>query len=269
MKETKTLAEGIAKLRYENLPEPAVWAAKQRVLDWLGAALHGSQEQPARILRETVLPTDGATDATLFGTNRQRAAAMHAAFLNGAASCAAAESDEKLAALVSPAFSVAEKEHKSGRELLAAIAAGAELAARLGEAENSAGKVAAASAARALGLSPEQTAQVLCLADAQTSGAKGMLRAGKACYDGVLSAYLAQAGFTDGTEETGCGAKVLAAQEPCRAFAANAAAWEKSRARFLPLAAPVVGDEKANRLAAWAETLDEAEDVSATLREIL
>ena len=265
MKEAKTLAEGIAKLRYENLPEPAVWAAKQRVLDWLGAALHGSQEQPARILRDTVLPTDGATDATLFGTNRQRAAAMHAAFLNGAA----AGSDEKLAALVSPAFSVAEKEHKSGRELLAAIAAGAELAARLGEAENSAGKVAAASAARALGLSPEQTAQVLCLADAQTSGAKGMLRAGKACYDGVLSAYLAQAGFTDGTEETGCGAKVLAAQEPCRAFAANAAAWEKSRARFLPLAAPVVGDEKANRLAAWAETLDEAEDVSATLREIL
>ena len=265
MKEAKTLAERIAKLRYEDLPETAVWAAKQRVLDWLGAALHGSQEQPARILRETVLPTDGATDATLFGTNRQRAAAMHAALLNGAA----AGSDEKLAALVSPAFSVAEKEHKSGRELLAAIAAGAELAARLGEAENSAGKVAAASAARALGLSPEQTAQVLCLADAQTSGAKGMLRAGKACYDGVLSAYLAQAGFTDGTAETACGAKVLAAQEPCRAFAANAAAWEKSRARFLPLAAPVVGDEKANRLAAWAETLDEAEDVSATLREIL
>lgn len=265
MKEAKTLAERIAKLRYEDLPETAVWAAKQRVLDWLGAALRGSQEKPARILRETVLPTDGATDATLLGTNRQRAAAVHAAFLNGAA----ARSDEKLAALVSPAFSVAEKEHKNGCELLAAIAAGAELAARLGEAENSAGKVAAASAARALGLSPEQTAQVLCLADAQTSGAKGMLRAGKACYDGVLSAYLAQAGFTDGTEETGCGAKALAAQEPCLAFAANAAAWEKSRARFLPLAAPVVGDEKANRLAAWAETLDEAEDVSATLREIL
>ena len=265
MKEAKTLAEGIAKLRYEDLPETAVWAAKQRVLNWLGAALHGSQEQPARILRDTVLPTDGATDATLFGTNRQRAAATHAAFLNGAA----AGSDEKLAALVSPAFSVAEKEHKSGRELLAAIVAGAELAARLGEVENSAGKVAAASAARALGLSPERTAQALCLADAQTAGVKGMLRAGKACYDGVLFAYLAQAGFTDGTEETGCGAKVLAAEEPCLAFAADASAWEESRARFLALAVPVLGDEKANRLAAWAETLDEAEDVSATLREIL
>lgn len=265
MKENKTLAEGIAKLRYENLPEPAVWAAKQRVLDWLGAALHGSQEQPARILRDTVLPTDGATDATLFGTNRQRAAATHAAFLNGVA----AGSDEKLAALVSPAFSVAEKEHKSGRELLTAIVAGAELAARLGEAENSAGVVAAASAARALGLSPERTAQALCLAEVQTAGTKGMLRVGKACYDGVLFAYLAQAGFTDETEETGCGAKVLAAEEPCLAFAANAAAWEKSRARFLPLAAPVVGDEKANCLAAWAETLDKTEDVSASLREIL
>ena len=55
---------------------------------------------------------------------------------------------------------------------------------------------------------------------------------------------------------------------PVRA-AADAAAWEEGRARFLALAVPVVGDEKANRLAAWAETLDEAEDVSATLREIL
>lgn len=282
MNNVKTTAAFVANLRYEDLPETSVRAAKQCVLDWFAAAIGGSQETAARILRETILPADGATDASLFGTNRQRAAAMHAAFLNGAAVCAGEFAPRvPVIAAAASAFAAAEKERRNGRELLTAIVAGCELAARLGETETlspdvsggGAEMVAAASAARALGLSPEQTVHALKLAEAQATGAERsdgaatrLLRIGKACYEGVLSAYLANAGFT-GAAQAPDGENNAAPDEP-RIFPA-ASSWEESRRRFLALSAPVVGEARASRLAAFAETLDESEDVAASLRELL
>lgn len=240
---TKRLAEFSAGLRYEDLPKATVRMTKQCILDWLGVALRGSMERPAEILREAILPADGATDAAVLGTKGTRAAAMNAAFLNGAASHTLDFDDLHNASIihiatvsVPPVFATAEKEHKGGRDMLAAVAAGYEVAARVGEAVNpesyyfwhttgTVGTISAAvSAARVLGLTPEQTIHAIGSAGTQAAGLwefvkegamSKPLHTGKACYGGVLSAYLARAGFTGAT-------RILEGEKGfCRAMAAK------------------------------------------------
>lgn len=284
MREEKRLAAFAAGLRYEDLSESAAKAAKQSVLDCLAAAIGGSGESFVEILREVVLPADGATDASLFGTNRLRAAAMNAALLNGAASGAGAfAAGASVIAAAAPAVAVAEKEHRNGQELLAAIAAAMETAARLdgpgpsvsGAPDRAAVIIAAVSSARILGLSPEKTAQAISMAEGQREEADSAadtammrsLRIGKACCAGVLSAYLARAGFMGAAgaadAETG-GVR----PEASRIFPILPS-WEESRRNFLAVSVPIVGEARGARLAEMAETLDESDDIAASFRDIL
>ena len=53
MNETAQLAKCTAEMEFDKLPPQAVLMAKQCLLDWLGVALRGAHEEPARILRET------------------------------------------------------------------------------------------------------------------------------------------------------------------------------------------------------------------------
>lgn len=55
MNETAQLAKFTAEMEFDKLPPQAVLMAKQCLLDWLGVALRGAHEEPARILRETAL----------------------------------------------------------------------------------------------------------------------------------------------------------------------------------------------------------------------
>ena len=55
MNETAQLAKFTAEMEFDKLPPQAVRMAKQCLLDWLGVALRGAHEEPARILRETAL----------------------------------------------------------------------------------------------------------------------------------------------------------------------------------------------------------------------
>lgn len=123
--------------------------------------------------------------------------------------------------VVSPALAVCEAEHKSGKQLIAAICAGYEASGRVGEAvipesyffwhtTGTAGTIAAgAAAANALGLDAQQT--LMCYGSAGTQAAglweflkegatSKPLHTGKASYSGVLSAYLSQKGFTAASE---------------------------------------------------------------------
>ena len=228
MQATKSLAQFSSGLKYEDLPSKTVRMAKQCILDWMGVAIRGSQERPAKILQETILAADNGTNASVLSGTRRCAAAMNAAFLNGAASHTLDFDDLHNASIihvativVPPAFSVVEAEHKGGRDAITATVVGYEVAGRVGEAvipesyyfwhtTGTVGTIAAgAAAARALGLDAEQTVHALGSAGTQASGLwefvkegamSKPLHTGKACYGGVLSAYLARSGFTGATQ---------------------------------------------------------------------
>jgi 2-methylcitrate dehydratase PrpD len=219
---TRQLAETLAGLRPEDMPSEALEATRRTVLDWLGSALAGSLEAPARMAR-TVAAGFGASDeATVFGSGRASAAA--AAFANGVASHILELDDvhkgstlHGAAPIVPAALAVAEREHAGGRAFLLGVAAGYEAALRIGEAVNpshyrfwhptgTAGTFGAAAAAGTLlRLDAGQMRDALGSAGTQAAGlwefnADGSmskhLHPGKAAMNGVLSADLARAGFT-------------------------------------------------------------------------
>lgn len=253
MNETKTLAHWIAELKYEKLTPEAIQLAKNVFLDWLGVAIAGSDEIPARLLRQAILPHDRGEEATILAPTSQgdstcgkfggtgqpddgsepqnsiglTGSALNAAMMNGAASHTLDFDDlhnpsiiHLATVVVPPALALAEAEGKSGRNLITALAAGYELGARVGESvlpdayfywhsTGSAGTLAAAgSAAKILDLDELQTLQTIGSAGTQAAGLWDFLKDGamskplhtaKACYAGVLSAWLAREGFTAST----------------------------------------------------------------------
>ncbi len=224
MNETALLAEFTAGMTYDKLTPQAVAAAKQCILDWLGVALRGAHEEPARILRAVALKMAGSGEATVFDGGSRRTDAVSAALINGAASHTLDFDDLHnpsiihLATVVIPAaMAVAEAEHKSGKELLAAVCAGYEAGARAGEAiipesyfywhtTGTAGIFGSAAAA-ALLLGLDEGQMLMCLGSAGTQAAglweflkegamSKALHSGRAASAGVFSAYLSQNGFT-------------------------------------------------------------------------
>jgi len=115
-------------------------------------------------------------------------------------------------------FALAEQRRSSGKELLYAMVVGYEVSARLGLAFRAALRTGrapyaalaafgnAASTAKLLGLSVEQTAHALSLAASQAAGLRGQtgtgahaIEAGLAARNGVCAAELAALGFTGST----------------------------------------------------------------------
>lgn len=209
-------------LRYENLSAEAVEVAKHCLLDWLGVTLAGSREPLADILFEEIARSS-ADESSLIGRNGIRASALEAALINGAASHALDFDDTHLVMsghpsvpVIPAALALAEREKRSGRQLLTAIVAGIELECRLGAVLNPAhyqagfhatGTLgtfgAATAAAHLLDLPADRWLHALGLAGTQAAGLKSSfgtmakpLHAGKAAYEGLLSALLAARGFT-------------------------------------------------------------------------
>lgn len=219
---TARLADLVRELRFEALPADAVESAKHCLLDWLGCTLAGSREPLAGILMREVAASDRTEEATVIGQQR-RASALTAALLNGATSHALDFDDTHSSMgghpsvpVVPAALALAERERRSGRDLLVAVVAGIELECRLGAlldpqhyaaGFHNTGTVgtlgAAAAAAHLLGLDRDGWLHALGLAGTQAAGLKSAfgtmakpLHAGKAAYNGLLSALLARSGFT-------------------------------------------------------------------------
>lgn len=220
---TKALADFTSSLRYENLSQHSKQMAKMALLDWLGVAIRGSREEPAKLIRQVVL-RNNTEESTVFADIAKQTSPLEAAFCNAAASHSLDFDDlhnpsiiHLACVVVSPALAVAEAEHKSGKELIAAICAGYEAGARVGETvipesyfywhtTGTAGTFgAAAAAANLLELDAQQTLMCYGSAGSQAAGLWEFLKegamskalhAGKSAYAGVLSAYLAKAGFT-------------------------------------------------------------------------
>ena len=219
---TRALAQVLAAASYDDLPTQALEHARRAVVDWLGSALGGSIELPAR-LAQRVATTFGASDeATMFGAGRSSAVA--AAFANGVASHILELDDihkgstvHPAAPIVPAALAIAEREHADGRAFLTAVIVGYEAAFRIGEAVNPShyyffhptGTVAtfgaAAAAASVMRLPADRMVDALGTAGTQAAALwefnadaamSKHLHPGKAAMNGVLAADLARVGFT-------------------------------------------------------------------------
>lgn len=226
---TRELANWIAHLRHEDVPERTRRVVRCAILDTLGCGVYGYSTPWAKLLLQWARAGGDSTKATVWGDNTASLRAADAAMVNGTASHAFELDDyhnAKLhmgAVVIPAAFAMAESLNSDGKKLVTAIAAGYEVMIRSSLALNPpaarlrgwhltgvCGPLGAAAACAVLmGLNGEQTAWALGLAGTQGAGlwafnADGSmskrLHAGKAAHSGVLAAELAASGFTGPTQ---------------------------------------------------------------------
>ena len=220
---TAKLAQWIACLKREDIPDAAGQHAKLCLLDAFGAALYGSQQPWGRISAATALDLSPGVRASLWG-HGERCGVDAAAMANGTATHGFELDDLHLKASMHPgavtipaAFALAEAYGKSPANFLTAVVAGYEVGLRIGVAvglghglrgHHTTGTVgtlcAAAAGANLLGLNAEAAADALGIAATQAAGLYGArmgamskrFHAGRAAQSGVLAAALASRGFT-------------------------------------------------------------------------
>jgi 2-methylcitrate dehydratase PrpD len=221
---TAVLAAYAAGLRYEDIPPPVIDKIKACVLDTLGCMLFGATLPWTRIVADVVREEGGAPQASLVGS-RGRVTVSQAVFVNSTAGHAFELDDAHTRAsmhagsiAVATALAIAEwRAGVSGRDFVTAIVAGYETGLRIGMAgagnifkrgfHSSAvcgGFVAAATAARLLGLDAARTQHAFGITGSMASGLMAAqegamvkrLHSGQAARNGVTAVLLAQRGFT-------------------------------------------------------------------------
>jgi len=221
---TRTLAQFGAGLRLRDAPPAILPQLKRCVLDALGCCLFGANLPWTRAVTAMIAEQGGRPEASIFGSSL-RTSASFAALANGTAGHAFELDDIHRGAIFHPnsltvpvALSIAERQGGvSGRALLTAILAGYEVGTRIGRAagqalffrgfhpQGTSGTfAAAATAARLLGLTPEQTQNALGIAGSQAAGLMAAqegadvkrFHSGRAAQSGVYAALLAKRGFT-------------------------------------------------------------------------
>jgi 2-methylcitrate dehydratase PrpD len=220
------LAEFVAGLRYEDLPPAVVDQAARIMVDTLGCAISAWAEDPAKARLALDVAKLYACDggATVVGAPGVRSQPAFAALANGILANAADNDDTHKRALlhtgsvvVPPALALAQTGRLSGRDLIVALVAGYEVAVRVGMAvmpthyrywhstATNGTFGAAATAAKALGLDADGVQRTLGLAGTQAAGLNTFFESGdmtksihpgKAAFNGILSAQLAQFGAT-------------------------------------------------------------------------
>ena len=220
---TERLAEFVSTLDYGSLPRDVVEKAKLLALDTVACMVGGASADSAARLIQTVRRLGEQGRASVVGSGF-RTSVPYAALANGAAAHAL-ELDEvyrpaavHAAAVVVPAsFALAEDLHSTGKDVLSAIVAGYEVAARVGLALGkshyqlwhttaTAGTLgAAAAAASLLGMDVRRTLDALGNAGTMAAGLwqfnkdeamSKVLHVGHAAFSGLLAALLSREGFT-------------------------------------------------------------------------
>lgn len=220
------LAKRIAALRYEDLPAEAVNTAKMAILDTVGVALAGCQEQAPKIVERVLGESAPCGPSLVFGRGR-RTSCLDAALINGTAAhaldfddCSNTLGGHPSAPILPGLLALAEDVDASGHELLLAYIAGFETETRIARGVNfhhyekgwhptaTLGIFGAAAAcARLLDLPEERVATGLSLAVSLASGVKANfgtmtkpLHVGQCSRNGLLAVLLAREGFTANQE---------------------------------------------------------------------
>lgn len=265
----------IAEARTWSIPDAVLDAARMCLVDWFGVAIAARDEGAAQVVRTVAGGRQGPSEV-LFGEPTDEA---YAALINGTmAHCLDFDDTHvgSLAHLSGPTWAatlaVGTATKASPEAMLRGFIVGFELGARVGgngfgEALNTrtlhstgfCGCFAAVAAASVLyGLSAEEAKNALGAAATQASGLTGSFgtmakpfHAGKAAFNGVLSAQLAKAGFTAAHNLMECdnGLSPALIQDRSRKIPPMTFApddWELLRNTFKPYAScllthPVIG----------------------------
>lgn len=225
---TQQLAEFVATLTAEAVPDKLQGILSNALLDSIGCALFGLTTDTCGIIRGFTLAQGGPQESSVWGSGGKRVSAINAVLANGAAVHGFDFDDHSRAkihpgAVVIPAaLALAEAHGCEGQRFLTAIAAGYEVMNRISLATGPVASRlkgwhltgttgtfgAAAAAAIILGLDARQTAAAFGIAGTQSSGlwafnADGAttkrLHPGLAARNGLTAAALAKRGFNGGS----------------------------------------------------------------------
>ena len=222
---TIALAQFLAQSKFEDFPRTTVEHTRRILLDFIGVAIAGSIMDNSKILAQAAREWGGAPEATVIG-NSFKLPAPSAGLANGAIGHAVQMDDTEWITvahlgteIIPAAIAVAEKQgNVGGKEIIKAIVLGYEGAIRIGAAVNPShhrrgfspngtlGVFGAAIAAGSiLGLNTSQMADTIGCAAMQSSGLEefcydgsmsAILITGHATQSGIISALLAERGFT-------------------------------------------------------------------------
>ncbi len=260
----KILAHFATTLRFEDIPDPVRRRAEDLLLDWLGSALAGKGVRPVEAIERFAVrmgPAGGDCEVLI---TRRRTSPLFAAMVNAASSHVAEQDDvhngsvfHPATVVFPPALAVAQSIGSTGQELLTAAVVGYEVGVRVGEflgqahykvfhTTGTAGTLAAAATVgHLLRLSPHQMVDAFGSAGTQAAGLWEFLRdaadskalhTAKASADGLLSAYLAQDGFTGAkrilTGEQGMAAGMSRNADPARLIDRLGERWAVAETSF-------------------------------------
>ena len=222
------LASFAANLKATDIPDDVMNRAEDLLVDWFGSAIAGKGSRPVEIITQFAQNMGGfdvnhAGPSEVLGS-RKTSSPFLAAMANAAASHVAEQDDvhngsvfHPATVVFPPALACAQALGSSGEELLVAAVAGYEVGIRVGEflgrshykvfhTTGTAGTLAAAATVgRLLKLSPDQMLNAFGSAGTQSAGLWEFLRdaadskqlhTAHAASTGLMSAYIAQAGFT-------------------------------------------------------------------------
>jgi 2-methylcitrate dehydratase PrpD len=232
---TAAVVDFIQRASIDRVPDRAIVEAKRCLIDGAGVILAGSTVRGSAIVREYVMASGGHAQATVLGPQKLSATAAQAALANAASGHAMDYDDTQLSdapdrvfgllthptvPVLAASLAVGERLGVSGRAFLEAFLVGFEVECKIAEAINpdhyqrgyhSTGTLgtfgAAASAAKLLALTRDQTPHALGIAASMASGIRvnfgsmtKPLHAGRAAANGVTAAELAARGFTAGDD---------------------------------------------------------------------
>ncbi|HEY2628234.1 MAG TPA: MmgE/PrpD family protein [Usitatibacter sp.] len=229
---TDYIAGFVTSAKSSHIPKDVAHLAKRSVLDGIGLALAGSASRQAEISRKyfEALGIASATGSTVIGTDLKLPAPF-AAFANGLTIHADDYDDTQLAVAkdrvygllthptapaLPPVLALAERDKRSGADLMLAYQVGVEVECKVAEAifprhyqhgfhsTGTCGSIgAAAGAAKLLGLDREATRRAISIGATQAAGLRenfGTMtkpfHAGRAAENGVVAAEFAALGFT-------------------------------------------------------------------------
>ncbi|MBU3565703.1 MmgE/PrpD family protein [Polynucleobacter sp. MWH-HuK1] len=225
---SRELASFAANLKATDIPDDVMNRAEDLMVDWFGSAIAGKGSRPVELITQFAQNMSGFNTAhagpSEILVSRKTSSPFLAAMANAAASHVAEQDDvhngsvfHPATVVFPPALACAQALGASGEEILVAAVAGYEVGIRVGEflgrshykvfhTTGTAGTLAAAAAVgRLLKLSPEKMLNAFGSAGTQSAGLWEFLRdaadskqlhTAHAASTGLMSAYIAQAGFT-------------------------------------------------------------------------
>ena len=261
---TAQLAEFAAGLRFDAIPEPVVRRTEDLLVDWFGSAVSGHGSRPVASIMRFAQAMCAPTGPSEVIVSRARTSPYLAAMANAAASHVAEQDDVHNGSVFHPAtvvfpaaVAVTQAIGASGRQLLTAAVAGYEVGIRVGEflgrshykvfhTTGTAGTLAAAAAAgHLLGLDARQMQHAFGSAGTQSAGLWEFLRTGAdskqlhtahAAAAGLMSAYLAQDGFTGAADildgPQGLAAGMSKDADPAKLTAGLGTRWATAETSF-------------------------------------